>query len=58
MGKRFFHDIFSLYITIVYCILIALQILVLTVNTQPAIACLGLAMETLEQGVGCVQGWQ
>ena len=25
VGKRFFHDIISLYITIAYCILIALQ---------------------------------
>ena len=38
-------------------IFIAFSILVLTVNTQPAIACSGLIMEVLEQHVGCVQGW-
>ena len=31
-------------------------ILVLTANVQPTIACSGLAMETVEQGVGCVWG--
>ena len=40
-----------------YGILIAFSILVLTVNTQPTIASSGLAMEALEQYVGCVQGW-
>ena len=39
-----------------YGILIAFSILVLTVNTQPAIACSELAMEALQQYVGCVQG--
>ena len=29
----------------------------MSVNTQPAIACLGLIMEMLEQHVGCVLGW-
>ena len=38
-------------------ILMAYSILVLTVNTQPVIACSGLAMEALEQYVGCLQGW-
>ena len=42
VGKRFFYDIISLYI-------------VLTVNSQPATACRGLAMEALEKYVGCVQ---
>ena len=42
---------------LLYGILIAFSILVLTVNTQPAIACSGLAMEVLEQHVGCVQSW-
>ena len=58
MGKRCFHYIISLYITIAYGILMAFSILVLTVNTQPIIACSGLAMEALEQYVGCVRGWQ
>ena len=44
-------------ILLLYGILIAFSILVLTVNTQPAIACSGLIMEVLEQHVGCVQGW-
>ena len=44
-------------ILLLYGILIAFSILVLTVNTQPAIACLGLIMEMLEQHVGCVLGW-
>ena len=43
-------------ILLLYGILIAFSILVLTVNTQPAIACSGLVMEVLEQHVGCVQG--
>ena len=38
-------------------ILMAYSILVLTVNTQPVIACSSLAMEALEQYVGCLQGW-
>ena len=38
-------------------ILMAYSILVLTVNTQPVIACSRLAMEALEQYVGCLQGW-
>ena len=42
---------------LLYGILTAFSILVLTVNTQPAIACSGLIMEVLEQHVGCVQGW-
>ena len=60
MGKRFFHFSISLYITTAYCILIAFTILVLTVNTQPAIAgdgdtgaasgmCSGLAMKAPER---------
>ena len=44
-------------VLLLYGILIAFSILVLTVNTQPAIACSGLIMEVLEQHVGCVQGW-
>ena len=57
MGKRLFHDIISLSITIAYGILIAFSMLVLTVNTQSAIVCLsGLAMEALEQYVESVRG--
>ena len=44
-------------ILLLHGILIAFSILVLTVNTQPAIACSELIMEVLEQHVGCVQGW-
>ena len=44
-------------ILLLYGILIAFSILVLTVNTQPAIAYLGLIMEVLKQHVGCVHGW-
>ena len=43
-------------VLLLYGILIAFSILVLTVNTQPAIACSELAMEALQQYVGCVQG--
>ena len=39
-------------ILLLYGILIAFSKLVLTVNTQPATACWGLAMEALEQYVG------
>ena len=44
-------------IMLLYGIWIAFSILVLTVNTQPAIACLGLAMEALEQFMVYVHGW-
>ena len=44
-------------ILLLHGILIAFSILVLTVNTPPAIACSGLAMEVPEQYVGCVQSW-
>ena len=46
-------------ILLLYGILIALitfSILVLTINTQLAIACSGLALEALEQYLECVQG--
>ena len=42
---------------LLYGVSIVFSILVLTINTQPAIAFSGLAMEALEQYVGCVQGW-
>ena len=44
--------------TLYYCLLYfnSFTILVSTVNTQPAIAYSGLAMETLEQGMWCVWG--
>ena len=51
-----FSLISSPCILLLYGILIAFSILVLTVNTQPAIACSELAMEALQQYVGCVQG--
>ena len=44
-------------ILLLYGILIASSISVLTVNTQLAIACSRLVMEVLEQNVGCVPGW-
>ena len=44
-------------VLLLYGILIAFSILVLTVNTQLANACLGLVVEAQERYVGCVQGW-
>ena len=43
-----------------YCLLHfdSFTILVLTVNTQPANACSGLALEALEQWLRCVRAWQ
>ena len=52
-----FSMVSFLCILLLYGILIAFSILVLTVNTQPAIVCFGLVMEVLEQHVGYVQGW-
>ena len=48
------------FLCILYCFWYfdSFSILVLTVNTQPAIACSGLAMEALEQCVVCIWGWQ
>ena len=57
-----FLCILLLVIAIGYCYWLlhfdSFIILVLTVNTQPVIACSGLAKQTLEQCVECVQGWQ
>ena len=53
---KYFSMISFPCILLLYDILIAFSILVLTVNTQPAIACSELAMEALQQYVGCVQG--
>ena len=52
---KYFSMISFPCILLLYGILIAFSILVLTANTQPAIACSVLIMEVLEQHVGCVQ---
>ena len=54
---KYFSMISFPCISLLYGILIAFSTLVFTVNTQRAIACLGLIMEVLGQHVGCVQGW-